>query len=76
VNQIDTKVRTLTLQENETEMDLTLWRELSGETITIGDYIEVTHCIVNEWQRRKSLNTTRNSAIKVCLLCESNIRLH
>ncbi|XP_061170615.1 uncharacterized protein LOC133179999 [Saccostrea echinata] len=64
VSQVETKVRTLTIQDNETQVELTLWTELANQTITIGDYIEVTHCIVAEWQRRKTLNSTRNTAIK------------
>lgn len=30
----------------------------------IGQYIEVTHCLVSEWLRKKSLNSTRNTTIK------------
>ncbi|XP_062574672.1 uncharacterized protein LOC134236511, partial [Saccostrea cucullata] len=68
VSNVDTKIRTLTLQDNDTQVELTLWRELVNQSITIGDYIEVSHCIVSEWQKRKTLNTTRNTAIKLFIL--------
>lgn len=64
VAQKDTKIRTLTLEENGQTMELTLWRELSEKDLKIGQYIEVTHCLVSEWLRKKSLNSTRNTTIK------------
>ncbi|XP_065945134.1 uncharacterized protein [Magallana gigas] len=64
VAQKDTKIRALTLEENGQTMELTLWRELSEQELKIGQYIEVTHCLVSEWLRKKSLNSTRNTTIK------------
>ena len=65
VSQVDTKVRTLTIQEDEAKVELTLWREKTEEPINIGDFIEVSHCVVSEWMKKKTLNTTRNTIIKV-----------
>lgn len=67
VAQKDTKIRALTLEENGQTMELTLWRELSKQDLKIGQYIEVTHCLVSEWLRKKSLNSTRNTTIKVTI---------
>lgn len=64
VAQKDTKIRALTLEENGQTMELTLWRDLSEQDLKIGQYIEVTHCLVSEWLRKKSLNSTRNTTIK------------
>lgn len=65
VNQTETKVRTITIKDSDAEIELTLWRELATQQITIGDYVEVCHCVVAEWQRRKTLNSTRNTIVKV-----------
>lgn len=46
-------------------MQITLWRELSDSSIKVEDFIEIGHCVVSEWQKKKSLNTTRNANIKV-----------
>lgn len=64
VNQTETKVRTITIKDSDAEIELTLWRELANQQITIGDYVEVSHCVVAEWQRRKTLNSTRNTIVK------------
>lgn len=58
-------MRTITIQDSDAEIELTLWRELANQPITIGDYVEVSHCVVAEWQRRKTLNSTRNTVVKV-----------
>lgn len=34
-------------------------------TVTIGSYVEITTCQINEWMGKKTLNTTRNSKITV-----------
>lgn len=47
-------MRTITIQDSDAEIELTLWRELANQPITIGDYVEVSHCVVAEWQRRKN----------------------
>lgn len=76
VAQKDTKIRTLTLEENGQTMELTLWRELSEKDLKIGQYIEVTHCLVSEWLRKKSLNSTRNTTIKVTIDCYIQLHIH
>lgn len=53
------------MEEHGQSVEVTLWRELADSSIKVKDFIEISHCIVSEWQKKKSLNTTRNSTIKV-----------
>lgn len=39
-------MRTITIQDSDAEIELTLWRELANQPITIGDYVEVSHSVV------------------------------
>lgn len=51
----------------EKQIDVTLRREMAEEDLKIGQYLSISHCMLNEWQLHvhKSLNTTRNSKIQV-----------
>lgn len=33
-------------------MEVTLWRNLAETDLKVGDFVEVTHCLVSEWQKR------------------------
>lgn len=65
VNGTDTVIRTISIEENGEKIDVTLWREMAEEDLKIGQYLSISHCMLNEWQLHKSLNTTRNSKIQV-----------
>lgn len=65
VNGTDTVIRTISIEENGKKIDVTLWREMAEEDLKIGQYLSISHCMLNEWQLHKSLNTTRNSKIQV-----------
>ncbi|XP_061193923.1 uncharacterized protein LOC133202166 [Saccostrea echinata] len=64
VGQKETKIRTITLEEHGNTMEVTLWRDLAESQLKVQDFVEICHCVVSEWQKKKSLNTTRNSLIK------------
>lgn len=64
VNGNDTPIRTITLEENNAKIDVTLWRELSEEEYSIGEFLQISHCLLNEWQGVRSLNSTRNTTIE------------
>lgn len=53
------------MEEHGQSVEITLWRELADSQVKVKDFIEISHCVVSEWQKKKSLNTTRNSSIKV-----------
>ncbi|XP_052694539.1 uncharacterized protein LOC128172870 [Crassostrea angulata] len=65
VNGTDTVIRTISIEENGKKIDVTLWREMAEEDLKIGQYLSISHCMLNEWQLHKSLNTTRNSKIQI-----------
>lgn len=65
VGQKETKIRTISLEEHGQSVQITPWRELADSSIKVEDFIEIGHCVVPEWQKKKSLNTTRNANIKV-----------
>ncbi|XP_062600643.1 uncharacterized protein LOC134262282, partial [Saccostrea cucullata] len=64
VNGNDTTIRTITLQDDGETIDVTLWREIAVEERRIGEFLRISHCLLNEWQGRKSLNSTRNTSIE------------
>ncbi|XP_062580672.1 uncharacterized protein LOC134242588 isoform X2 [Saccostrea cucullata] len=64
VGQQQANIRTVCLKDQGHTMDVTLWRNLTEMDIKVGDFLELTHCIVTEWQKKKALNTTRNTVIK------------
>ena len=49
------RCRRLTIQENETKVELTLWREKTAEPINIGDFISVSQCCVRVAEEKKNL---------------------
>lgn len=59
----ETTIRTIIIEENSSTIEITLWRELAELAINIGDTLQITHCLLNEWQGTKALNTTRNTTI-------------
>ncbi|XP_062587025.1 uncharacterized protein LOC134248634 [Saccostrea cucullata] len=61
----DTVIRTISLQEDGKKIDVTLWRDMAEEDLKIGQYLSISHCMVNEWQSQKTLNTTRNSQVQI-----------
>ncbi|XP_056004184.1 uncharacterized protein LOC125660194 [Ostrea edulis] len=65
VSGVDTTIRTIYLEQDGNSIDLTLWRELASKDLATGQFLGVSHCLVNEWQGNKSLNSTRNSTIEV-----------
>lgn len=56
VNGTDTVIRTISIEENGKKIDVTLWREMAEEDLKIGQYLSISHCMLNEWQLHKSLN--------------------
>lgn len=69
----ETTIRTITIEENRSTIEITLWRELAELAINIGDTLQITHCLLNEWQGTKALNTTRNTTIQEIQPLEANV---
>lgn len=74
VNGTDTVIRTISIEENGEKIDVTLWREMAEEDLKIGQYLSISHCMLNEWQLHKSLNTTRNSKIQIIQPLTTTVR--
>lgn len=74
VNGTDTVIRTISIEENGKKIDVTLWREMAEEDLKIGQYLSISHCMLNEWQLHRSLNTTRNSKIQIIQPLTTTVR--
>lgn len=61
----DTKIRTITIEEDASQIDVTLWRELAEKEFQVGDFLRISHTLLNEWQGRRALNSTRNTSVEV-----------
>ena len=73
-----TPIKVLTLGDHAVEQDIevTLWRELSETTVEVGSYIEISHCLIGEWQQRPNLSSTRNTVVKVRYYSVSSSCMH
>nr|XP_022330640.1 uncharacterized protein LOC111128957 [Crassostrea virginica] len=60
----DTKIRTITIEEDASQIDVTLWRELAEKEFQVGDFLRISHTLLNEWQGRRALNSTRNTSVE------------
>ncbi|XP_061184988.1 uncharacterized protein LOC133193002 [Saccostrea echinata] len=76
VNDSDTVIRTISIQEDGKKIDIILWREMAEEDLKIGQYLSISHCMLNEWQLQKTLNTTRNSKIQIIQPLTTTVRGH
>lgn len=47
---------------------------MAEEDLKIGQYLSISHCMLNEWQLHKSLNTTRNSKIQIIQPLTTTVR--
>lgn len=47
---------------------------MAEEDLKIGQYLSISHCMLNEWQLHRSLNTTRNSKIQIIQPLTTTVR--
>ena len=63
----DLNVKNITIRERGQSCRLALWRNHSSSNINVGDFLEVTNVLTNEFLEEKYLSSTRHSEVKVRL---------
>ncbi|XP_078520577.1 uncharacterized protein LOC144785651 [Lissotriton helveticus] len=69
----ETKIRSITINDATDSVKISLWRDATDFTIEIGEYVQLTHMAVHEFNGEKILNTTRHSTIQVIQPPKENI---
>ena len=61
----DIPFRTVTVKDNTDSVVVALWRDSAEADVHTGDYVEISHVVVNSYQDQLQLQTTHFSSIRV-----------
>lgn len=67
------KVRTITLEDKEDKVKVSLWRDHSHENVKAGDYVNLTNVLVTSYQEEVQLASTSRTKVEISIPPEERL---